>query len=279
MNFFQKIHSILLEQSGSTRPIAAFRILLMLLLWSRFAGDLTLWNAGGTSEVLLGLAFFTLTGASLIGWQTRRAMALLAAVMALMYFHFGIHLGRQPWTHHHVYLLVICTVLCAIGPSERSFSLDRWLAVRANRPTRELGSLTANHLIRLQLASVYFWTAIDKSNFDFLSSARLDQILHFHYNGTPMEVILLWPPLIFLLSVTVVIIEYFLAFAILIQRYTKPVFLIGFSLHLLFYYVLPVSTFSLTMMIMYIMLIPSQHFHPFFDQMLESKSHRMQDSK
>lgn len=272
------LRAALFEKCGSTRPLAAFRILLIILLWSRFAGDLALWNTSSIAEILLGLAFYILTIASLIGWHTRRAMALLAGVLALLYFHFGFRLGHQPWTHHHVYLLVVCTVLCAIGPCDRSFSLDRWRALKANQHRPEQGHLIANHLIRLQLAAVYFWTAYDKTNFDFLSGARLDQILHFHYAGTVIEPLILWPPLITLAAISVVAVEYFLAVAIIFRRWLSIALILGFGLHLAFYYLLPVSTFSLTMMLMYIMVLPTQKVHVFFEIMLSSKNGKSIDT-
>ena len=253
---------------GSTRPLGLFRILLILLLWSRFAADVALWNAAGPAEMLLGLTFFVLTGMALVGWQTRRVMALLAAVMALMYFHFGLNLGHVPWTHHHVYLLFICTLLCALGPCGRSFSLDRWLSVRAGTAGPEQGALLANRLFQLQLAAVYFWTAVDKTNADFLSGARLDQILHFHYDGSFLAPVILWTPLVIGAAVAVVIVEYFLAIGILLRRWLPAVFFFGFALHLTFYYLLPVSTFSLTMMAMYLFLLPPERVHDFFDRLL-----------
>ena len=107
----------------------------------------------------------------------------------------------------------------------------------------------------------------DKTNADFLSGARLDQILHFHYDGTFMAPFILWTPLVVGAAVTVVVVEYFLAIGILLRRWLPAVFLIGFALHLAFYYLLPVSTFSLTMMAMYLFLIPPERVHDFFDRL------------
>lgn len=151
---------------------------------------------------------------------------------------------------------------------DRSFSLDRWLSVRAGTAGPEQGALMANRLFQLQLAAVYFWTAVDKTNADFLSGARLDQILHFHYDGSFLAPVILWTPLVIGAAVAVVIVEYFLAIGILLRRWLPAVFFFGFALHLTFYYLLPVSTFSLTMMAMYLFLLPPERVHDFFDRLL-----------
>lgn len=262
----------LLHSVGSTRPLGLFRILLIMLLWSRFASDMALWSAQSISDLVLGLSFFTLTGFVLVGWHTRRAIALLAAILALIYFHYGINRGHAPWVHHHVYLLLVCTLFCALGPCDRSFSVDRWLAMRAGAAQPESGSLLANRLLQIQLAAVYFWTAVDKTNADFLSGMRLDQILHFHYDGSFLAPVLLWTPLVVGAAVAVVVVEYFLAIGILFRRWLRAVFFLGFSLHILFYYLLPVSTFSLTMMAMYLLIVPAQRVHVVFDQLVAPSS-------
>jgi hypothetical protein len=143
--------------------------------------------------------------------------------------------------------------------SARAIVRFRWIAgFRSERgpPTRECGSLVTNRLLQLQLAAVYFWAAVDKTNADFLSGARLDQILHFHYDGSFLAPVILWTPLVVGAAVAVVIVEYFLAIGVLLRRWLPTVFFFGFALHLTFYYLLPVSTFSLTMMAMYLFLLP-----------------------
>lgn len=268
MRAARRFNEWLLEARGSTRPLALFRIMLIFLLWSRFAADVSLWNAENAADLALGAAFFGLTMAALVGWQTNRTLTLLAAVLALIHFHFGLNQGYWPWTHHHVYLLFISTALCALGPAGKSFSMDRWLALKQGKAPSETGSLTANRLLQLQLAAIYFWTAFDKTNEHFFSGIRLDQILHFHYYGTFLEPVILWSPLIVTASITVVVVEYFLAFAILLEKWLPIVFLLGLGLHATFYYLLPVDTFSLTMMTMYLFLLPSNQVHRFIDKMV-----------
>lgn len=258
----------LLGEEGSTRPLGLFRIILVMLLWARLADELAFWNVRSLDDAITGAAFFILTPLALVGWHTRRVMTLLSAVMALVYFHLGQNLGHLPFTHHHVYLLFMSTLLCALGPCDRSFSLDRWITVRAGREQIEQGPLTANRLLILQLAAVYFWTAFDKTNWIFLSGVRLNQILHLHYSDTFFEPFLLWPPLVISLSVVVVVVEYFLAVAVLLRRWLILVCVLGVMLHGMFYLLLPVQTFSVTMLAIYLMLFNPQSVHDACDRVL-----------
>ncbi len=253
--------SWLLDAEGSTRPLGLFRVLLILLLWARFAQEMALWNQETPAQAALGAAFFILTTLALVGWHTRRAMVLLAGVLALVHYNIGLHGGYAPFTHHHVYLLMVCTVLCAMGPCERSFSLDRVLALRRGQARPEQGSLLANRLLLLQLMAVYFWTAVDKTNMAFLSGVRLDQVLHFHYYESFLAPFVLWGPGIVAASILVVVVEYFLAIGILLGRWQRLVLGLAVVLHGVFYVLLPVQTFSLTMLALYLFVVSPDRVH------------------
>lgn len=258
----------LLDAHGSTRPLGLFRILLVLLLWARLADELAVWNQETWAQAGLGVAFFLLTTMALIGWHTRRAMVLLAGVMVLVHFDPGLFAGHAPFQHHHVYLLMAATILCALGPCDRSFSLDRVLALRRGQARPEQGPLLVNRLLLLQLAAVYFWGAVDKTNAVFLSGVRLDQVLHFHYHESFLEPLVLWGPGVVAASVLVVVVEYFLAIAILLGRWPRVVLTLAVLLHGAFYILLPVQTFSLTMLAMYLFLVSPECVHRAVQQLV-----------
>ena len=268
MNVAARVYDWLFEQRGSTRPLALFRIALVILVWTRLSADLALWNATGPIEAMVGLTLLVLGALLLVGIHTRRTAALFATTMVVIYFHLGINEGHVPFTHHHIYLLMICSVLVALGPCERSFSYDAWTAATRGTPLSENGRLTANHLIILQLAAIYFWTAVDKSNFIFLSGLRLDQILHLHYYESVFAPILLWKPLVLSASIAVVIVEYALAVLVLSRRNLRLTFGLGLLLHGSFFYLLPVQTFSATMLAMYIMLARPEAVHTVTDRIV-----------
>lgn len=251
----------LLDAQGSTRPLGLFRILLILLLWARLADELAVWAQETLAQAALGVAFFVLTAVALVGWHTRHAMALLACVLVLIHYDPGVYDGYAPFTHHHIYLLMAATILCALGPCDRSFSVDRVLALRRGQGAPERGSLLVNRLLLLQLAAVYFWGAVDKTNMAFLSGVRLDQILHFHYHESFLEAVMLWGPGIVAASVLVVVVEYFLAIAILLGRWQRLVLALAVVLHGAFYILLPVQTFSVTMLALFLFVVHPDRVH------------------
>lgn len=270
----RRFYDWLTKGHGSTRPLGLFRIMLVILLWTRFAGDLALWNATDMVTAVSGLGLLLLGALALIGWQTRRVMALLATLMVVVYFHLGINQNYIPFTHHHTYLLMVCTAITAIGPCERSFSLDAWQASNADRPFTEFGSLAPNRLMIVQLAAIYLWAAVDKTNWVFLSGLRLDQILHLHYFDSPFRSFLLWPPLILALSAAVVITEYFLAIGVFVKRFLPAVLIVGLIVHGGFFWLLPVQTFSATMLAMYIFLFNPRSVHRTCHVLLANAAHR-----
>ena len=70
------------------------------------------------------------------------------------------------------------------------------------------------------------------------------------------------------LAVTVVVVEFFLAFAIFVRRWRACVVPIGLALHAAFYVLLPVSTYSATMMVLYLALLDPDEVHRFIDRLL-----------
>lgn len=262
----------LLHGRGSTRPIAVFRILLVFLVWARLSEELTLWSAQSAAEAAVGFGLLLFGSMVLVGFRTRQAMTCLAVLLGVVYFYFGLFVDRYPYQHHHIYLLFICSALTACGPCDKSFSLDSSLARKEGREVDETGSLTASRLLVIQLASVYFWGAIDKSNVTFLSGLRLEQILYLHYYETVWADFLLHRPLIVFASNTVIVIEYVLPLLLLTGRCPRLTIAIAVVLHGAFYFLLPVQTFSATMLAMYIFAIPARWIDRFFGQLPANNS-------
>ncbi|MCA9569009.1 MAG: hypothetical protein KC656_14265, partial [Myxococcales bacterium] len=123
----------LVDRRGSTRAMGLLRIGLVLVCWSRWAGELVLHHDTDPLRTLLSLAFFTASTALLLGWQTRVANVLFAAVLWWMYAWWGFEKGVSTWIHHHTYILVASVTWLAFTPAGGSFSVDRWLAVRRAR--------------------------------------------------------------------------------------------------------------------------------------------------
>lgn len=242
---------------GSSRSSGLIRIGLALLFWSRWAGELLLYMNQSVAGLILSLNFFAATTLLLIGYKSRAVALWTGAVGFVIYYYFGHALGREPWTHHHTYLLAIAALLLTLTPCERSYSLDRYLAVIAARrrgqaPPPERGNLWGLRLIVLQLSVLYFFAALDKTNAAFLSGARLEQIFLWFYAGSDYPDIPGLPALAMVIAFAVICLEYALAFGLPFHRTRRYLVWPGLAFHAIIYLTLPVYTFSATMILLYL---------------------------
>lgn len=256
------------EEEGSTRPAALIRIGLAIAIWVRFAKDLAFFSANNSSMIILGTLFFLSSLMMLMGWFSRVSTACTAYILAVLYF-------STPLQGYHVYLLIISTAFLALTPCGSSLSVDRWIAIKkTNAEQKELptewGSMIGLKLISIQIAAVYLWGAFDKSSMAWISGERLEQIFWYQYSGRPLFDLLVAHPLPKIMALTTLAVEIFLAFAIFSSRLRKHAICLGIGLHLSMYLLLPVNTFSATMIILYLSFIPYKTTHNFLDRLLES---------
>ena len=259
------------QTEGSSRSSALIRIGLALLLWSRFASELLLYRDMTTPGLALAIAFFVATTMLLVGWQSRLAALLAGSVGLLMYYHFGHGLGREPWTHHHVYLLSVATLLLALTPCGACYSIDRYLAVRraelsATPPPLETGNLWGLRLIVLQLSALYFYSAFDKTGYAFLSGARLEHLVLWYYAGSDYPSFAGFKAMTILVAWMVVALEYALAFGMPFRATRRWLVLPGLAFHAVIYASLPVYTFSLTMAVLYLAYFDADAVHRLIDR-------------
>ena len=243
------------DTEGSSRSSALIRIGLAMLFWSRWAGELLLYRDQSPIGLFLAANFFVATMLLFLGYHSRIAAVWAGSVGLAMYYYFGFQLGREPWTHHHTYLLAVAALLIALTPCGRSYSLDRYLAVmRAERmgvaPPAERGNLWGLRLIVVQLSVLYFFTALDKTSYAFLSGARLEAIFLWYYAGSDYPAGLAW--LATIVSLAVVVLEYGLAFGLPFRATRRYLVLPGLAFHAIIYLALPVYTFSATMALLYL---------------------------
>jgi len=242
---------------GSSRSSGLLRIGIALLFWSRWAGELLLYMNQSVIGLLVSVNFFVATSLLFIGYHSRIAAIWTGAVGLTIYYYFGHELGREPWTHHHTYLLAIAALLVALTPCERSYSLDRYLAVgRARRTSEPLplerGNLWGLRLIVVQLSVLYCFAALDKTNFAFLSGARLEHIFMWFYSGSDYPALPGFHALAVAMAWTVVLLEYALAFGLPFRRARRYLIWPGIAFHVVLYVALPVYTFSATMILLYL---------------------------
>ena len=252
----------------STRSVGLIRIGLVLIIWSEWAGELILCRDIRLGAILLNSAFFLLTGLMCVGLWTRVSSMGTAIIISIM---FNIH---QSFKHHHTFLLVVSTFFTALTSCGRSYSLDRWLALRRALksglpPPLEVGNLWGLRLIAIQLSMVYFWTAYEKLYWGFLSGDRMELLVYNYYAGYDYASIPGFSALCCIVAITTVMLEFLLAFGLYIPKLRKYLMPVGIVLHILFYVLLPIRTFTLMVILLYLAFIPAASVHRFIDNMHE----------
>ena len=262
------------DAQGSTRPLGLMRIAIAAIVFVRFANEVSLYQGDSLSFVLLGLAFFGLTSMMLVGCKAQAACTGVALTLMTMHFYMGQVNGHPGWSSHHIYILVVSVSLLALSPCGRSFSWDRYRALAQAQDAHDIppehGDLWPQRLIALQLAALYFWAAIDKTNWSFLSGQRLEDAFIWSFTGRALEPLISLGAILAVLSILVVVVEYFLAFAIFVRRWQAFVLPLGLALHAAFYVLLPVNTYSATVMVLYLALLDPDAVHRFLDRMIQN---------
>ena len=268
LRFLQRFYNWGLCYRDSTRSVGLIRVGLALLIWSRWAGELIFCRDIRLSAILFSSAFFILTGLMCVGLWTRASTIGTFILLAIRF------LTDRSWHHHHTFLLIASTLLIALTPCGRSYSLDRWLALRRSLQSGfpsppEVGNLWGLRLIAIQLSTVYFWTAYEKLYWGFLSGARIEHLVYNYYAGYDYASIPGFSVLCCIAALTTVLLEFLLAFGLYIPKFRKYLMPAGIVLHILFYVLLPIRTFTLTMILLYLAFIPAASVHRFINNMHE----------
>lgn len=265
-------HFLVLDE-GSTRPAALVRLGLVPLLWSKWAGDFLQYLDPAPHVRVIGLSFYASTTLLFFGVWTRVAAAWAGLTMLAVYYWIGHVDGKEPYVHHHTGLLVIATALIALTPSGRSLSFDRWWALRrahgrGGAAPEEWGPLWGQRLLALQVSVLYLATAYDKLTPAFLSGARLQHHFMYLYLGSNYPDGSWYAALCQVLAVATVALELALGVGLWIPR-ARPVLIpLGMLFHGILFVTLPVSTFSLTMWLLYLAFLDPAAVHRFVDQMV-----------
>ncbi|MCO4748030.1 MAG: HTTM domain-containing protein [Proteobacteria bacterium] len=258
-----------LMREGSTRPAGLVRILLALLLWARFAVEFAPYHNVAQRFPVLALLFWISTPLMLIGFRAQLSTLLAGLTLCGAVFYAGVAHGHEHYVHHHVYMLAASTLWLGVAPCGGSYSVDRWLSVRRARrdgvePPPERGPQWGVTVVLIQLSACYFWSAYDKSTPAFLSGARLTQILVTKY-GTSDIPFAGFEWLCQIGAWATVLGEFGLAAGVLFKRLAWLVVPAGLLMHALFFLALPVSTFSLTCMALYLLVVDPDDVHAFLD--------------
>ncbi|MFM2244945.1 MAG: hypothetical protein RL071_1019 [Pseudomonadota bacterium] len=251
----------LLAEEASTRSSALLRVGVVLLLWSRFAAEWSLFMDLEPWKVALSTSFYASTTLFLVGFASRLTGLWTAANGLLLAFWVGVHKGVEPYQHHHVMALVLGAAIIALLPTGGSLSVDRWRAVRrAARlglaPPPERGPTWARHLLTLHLVCIYAFGSLAKLSPAYLRGDRFTHYLMRLYIGSDLPEGAWFGPLMAAVAWGSVLIEPFIAVGLLVPRLRGAAIITGLVFHGLIYWTLPVGTFSLTMGLFYLAAVP-----------------------
>lgn len=265
MNLWRRFLSWGIDYRGSSRSTGLIRLGLPLLMWARFGTDMLPLRALETAQFNFRILFFISTFAMAVGFFTRWACAASAICVGVIYFF-------HPYAAHHTYLLMVATAFLMLTPAGKSYSVDRWLALkRAARentpPPAEWGNLTGLRLITCQLLAIYFWGACSKMTPSFFNGERIQGYLAEFYGGIDFEAVPGFEWLCALAGSGLVIFEGALVVGLVEPRLRRFFIPAGIAFHLLIYVLVPVHTFSATMILLYLALIPADDVHRWLDWM------------
>lgn len=252
-----------IAHEGSTRAVALLRIGMAALAWSEYApafrGHLDLH----APRIAIGLCFYLCSTLMFVGLYSRMATLGTGVALFVAYFQLGYHGYKSAFLHHHTYAMNVLIVLLALTPCGASYSLDRWFllrrAQREGKPAPlERGPLWAVPLLALQIAVIYLGGAYDKLHPLFLSGGRLQQLFSYYFGSHEGVAIPYFFALMTLSAWATVALEFALGVGLFVrplQRYLMP---LGVAFHALIYWSMPVSSFSLMMMLAYLSFLPEE---------------------
>jgi hypothetical protein len=258
--------------TGSTRPIALLRIGIPLLAFAELGYELLMLRDPRWGVRLIALSVFLSMAMLLVGWMARLAALWGVVSLTLLFLVVGVYYERDYFVHNHSFLLLLSAWFLVLTPCGASYSVDRWRAVRRARregkpPPPERGALWGQRLISVTLSTVYFWTAFDKCNPAFLSGARLEHFYMYFYHGSDYPDIPGFHVLCVVAAWGTVALEFFLAFALWFRRTRKLAVVLGIAFHLALYVTLPVATFSMLTILLYLSYFDPDAVHRTIDEL------------
>jgi hypothetical protein len=252
-----------LVHEGSTRAVALMRIGLAALAWSEYAHSFRGHVDLNTTRIVIGLLFYVFSTLMFLGVLSRLSTFCTGLTLFISYYELGYHGYRSEFLHYHTYAMNTLIIVLALTPCGRSYSLDRWRSLRnavghGAPPAAECGPLWAVPLLSLQVSMVYLGGAYDKANALFLSGGRLQQIYSLYFGSHEGVSIPYFFELMTIMAWATVCLELALAVGLFVPRLQSVLIPAGIAFHALIYWSMPVSTFSLMMVLVYLSFIPEQ---------------------
>lgn len=268
----------LLSRPGSTRSVALIRIGLALVLWTTWGDDMVLFRSLAPASMAVALAFFVSTTLMAVGFWARLS-TLIAGLSCWLIYDGGLIGAGTAFRHHHTALMTVAALLLALTPCGRSLSVDRWLALRRARrrgvpAPPELGDLWALRLLGVAASAVYLGAVVSKLTPGWLSGDRFEMLLLHYYLGSDSALPWWLARGLQLMTLYVVALEASLCLGLWwapARRWLLPQ---GILMHWMFYVLLPVASFSLTMVLLYLAFVPPEAVHRACETLLAAPAQR-----
>lgn len=258
----------ILTQEGSTRPLALLRIALAVIALAKFAFHMLPSHGQHPARLLLGLSFYLSCLLMLIGLHSRVAAGWAGATQIAMHDGLGRFLELPGFVSHHAYLLAVCTLVVALGPCGRSYSVDRWRQLDDPAgPPAERGATWPLTLLAVQLSAVYFWAAYDKLDGLFLSGTRIEHMVAYFHAGSDPVTFSGYHGITRALAFATVGIELFLAFGLWVRRWHRVAIPLGLAFHAILYVALQIDTFTVTVWALYLAYVDPDRVHAVIDRL------------
>lgn len=273
----RKLADYLFFAEGSSRSAALLRVFIACVCLAKYAYKMGAWHDTSPTGYLETIVFVTLVCMVFVGFMTRFASMGLAVFGVWLYHFRGVAGEESFFLHHHTAMLLTGIVALALMDSGRSFSVDRWLALRhaehkGEEPPPERTSLVGHRVIAIQLAITYAWAAYTKAEWSFLNGDRLDQVFAWYYLGGDLWDPWWWGVFTLLCAVGTVGIELLMIPALFVHRVQKWIYPLGIAMHLGFYFMVPVSVYTATVLAMLIVTLDPQRVHDGFERMMGHRS-------
>ena len=114
---------------------------------------------------------------------------------------------------------------------------------------------------------MYFWSAYNKSHAGFLDGDRLEALFMHYYIGSNLADWAAWAWAFAVAAWIVLILEYALALGMPFSRTRKYLVFPGLVLHAAFYVMLPIATYSATIVLLYLAYFDADKIHRVIDEL------------
>jgi len=260
-------------ETASTRSLALIRIGLAAAIWATWGKDLVLTYNLVPKQFVVAALVMTATTMMLVGLCSRIASAVTG--LGLAYVMVAHEYVQVPlWPDVQVALLSAAPVILALGPCGRSYSLDRWIALRRSdkretAPPPELGDVRALGVLTVLVIGAQAIEALTMSRGPWLSGYTLERVILWQATGSSppgpgLLALTAWLPAV---AIAACVLWWGLVLAMVYPRTRPWAAAVGVGVQLVIYLLIPAGTGPLVFVVLYLALIEPNRVHALIDEL------------